>query len=138
MCCNSRPVFNGHPDGGTFGIGSFRTPLDFVFYFSIVNSVFAVLGFAGVINGQRELVTGFFVYNAVQMVRCPPQVNCAVPASPTRCSYVRAFPARMQYVVMFCCRRLSPLPTSWVRKHGILRTLALLSSASCCAAGREL
>jgi hypothetical protein len=36
-----------------------------------VNSVFAVLGFAGVINGQRELVTGFFVYNAVQMV-CPP------------------------------------------------------------------
>ena len=60
---------SGRADGGAFGIGSFRTPLDFVFYFSIVNSVFAVLGFAGVINGQRELVTGFFVYNAVQMVR---------------------------------------------------------------------
>ena len=66
--CNLTPS-SGRADGGTFGIGSFRTPLDFVFYFSIVNSVFAVLGFAGVINGQRELVTGFFVYNAVQMVR---------------------------------------------------------------------
>ena len=52
----------------SFGPGTFRTPLDFVFYLSIVNSVFAVLGFAGVLNGQRELVTGFFIYNAVQMV----------------------------------------------------------------------
>jgi len=41
------------------------------FYFAIVNSVFAVLGFAGVINGQRELVTSFFVYNAcVYPPRC--------------------------------------------------------------------
>lgn len=57
------------PADRNFGPGSFRTPLDFVFYLSIVNSIFAVLGFAGVLNGQRELVTGFFLYNAVQMVR---------------------------------------------------------------------
>lgn len=59
----------GFPADRNFGPGSFRTPLDFVFYLSIVNSIFAVLGFAGVLNGQRELVTGFFLYNAVQMVR---------------------------------------------------------------------
>ena len=45
-----------------------RTPMDFLFYLSIVSNVFSVLGLAGVMNQQRELVTGFFTYNAVQMV----------------------------------------------------------------------
>lgn len=42
--------------------------MDFLFYFAIVNNVFAVFGFAGVLNAQKELVTAFFSYNAVQMV----------------------------------------------------------------------
>ena len=34
----------------------------------IVNNVFAILGLAGVLNAQKELVTAFFAYNAVQTV----------------------------------------------------------------------
>lgn len=45
-----------------------RTPMDLVFYLSAANNVFAILGLAGVINAQRELVTAFFAYNTVQVV----------------------------------------------------------------------
>ena len=38
------------------------------YYISIVNNVFAVLGLAGILNAQRELIIGFFGYNAAQMV----------------------------------------------------------------------
>ncbi|KAF5837630.1 hypothetical protein DUNSADRAFT_4133 [Dunaliella salina] len=47
---------------------NFRSPMGFSFYLSILNNVFAVCGLAGVINAQRELIIGFFVYNAAQMV----------------------------------------------------------------------
>ena len=42
--------------------------MDFVFYVSIVSNVFSVLGLAGVLNQQKELVTAFFTYSTVQMV----------------------------------------------------------------------
>mmetsp|Transcript_4602 Transcript_4602/g.11428 ORF Transcript_4602/g.11428 Transcript_4602/m.11428 type:complete len:177 (+) Transcript_4602:198-728(+) len=45
-----------------------QTPMDFLFYLSIVNNVFSVFGLAGVLNAQRELVIAFFAYNAVIMV----------------------------------------------------------------------
>uniref|UniRef100_A0A061R0V3 Uncharacterized protein n=1 Tax=Tetraselmis sp. GSL018 TaxID=582737 RepID=A0A061R0V3_9CHLO len=45
-----------------------QTPLDFLFYLSIVNNIFSVFGLAGVLNAQKELVIGFFAYNAVIMV----------------------------------------------------------------------
>ena len=44
------------------------TPLDFLFYLSIVNNVFCLLGMAGVFNHQRLLVIAYFVYNAAQVV----------------------------------------------------------------------
>ncbi|KAK9824191.1 hypothetical protein WJX72_008436 [[Myrmecia] bisecta] len=47
---------------------NYHSPLDFLFYYSIANNVFSVFGFAGVLNAQKELVTGFFSYNAIQMV----------------------------------------------------------------------
>jgi hypothetical protein len=46
----------------------FETPMDFLFYLSIVSNTFSILGLAGVLNQQRDLVTAFFTYNAVQMV----------------------------------------------------------------------
>ena len=35
---------------------------------AIMNNVFAVFGLAGVINAQRELIIGFFGYNAAQVM----------------------------------------------------------------------
>lgn len=42
--------------------------MDFIFWLAIVNNIFSIFGFAGVLNHQKELVTGFFAYNAVQMI----------------------------------------------------------------------
>ena len=53
---------------GPLGGSLYETPMDLVFYLSIVNNVFAILGLAGVLNAQKELVTAFFAYNAVQTV----------------------------------------------------------------------
>ena len=36
---------------------SFKTPLDFLFWLACINNVFSVLGFAGVLHAQKELVT---------------------------------------------------------------------------------
>ena len=41
--------------------------MDGVFYLSVVNNVFSVIGFAGMLHGQKELVTAFFSYNIVQV-----------------------------------------------------------------------
>lgn len=45
-----------------------ETPMDFLFYLSIINNVFSVFGLAGVLNAQKDLVIAFFGYNAVIMV----------------------------------------------------------------------
>jgi hypothetical protein len=45
-----------------------QTPLDFLFYLSIINNIFSVFGLAGVLNAQRELVISFFAYNAIIMI----------------------------------------------------------------------
>lgn len=42
--------------------------MDFIFWLAIINNVFSIFGFTGVLNHQKELVTGFFAYNAVQMI----------------------------------------------------------------------
>ena len=42
--------------------------MDFLFWLAIVNNIFSIFGFTGVMNQQKELVTGFFAYNAVQMI----------------------------------------------------------------------
>ena len=47
---------------------NFRSPMDFLFWLAIVNNIFSIFGFTGVMNQQKELVTGFFAYNAVQMI----------------------------------------------------------------------
>lgn len=47
---------------------NFRTPLDFVFYLAVINNVFSIFGLAGVLHSQKELVTCFFAYNAVQVM----------------------------------------------------------------------
>lgn len=41
--------------------------MGFTFYMAIVNNMFAVFGLAGVVNAQRELILGFFGYNAAQV-----------------------------------------------------------------------
>ncbi|KAK9800810.1 hypothetical protein WJX73_009734 [Symbiochloris irregularis] len=46
----------------------FRTPMDFVFYIAVINNVFSIFGLAGVLHSQKELVTSFFAYNAVQVM----------------------------------------------------------------------
>jgi hypothetical protein len=46
----------------------FRTPLDYIFFASILSNVFSILGVAGVVHQLRELVLAFFTYNAIQMV----------------------------------------------------------------------
>lgn len=46
---------------------SFASPMDGVFYLSVVNNVFSVIGFAGMLHGQKELVTAFFSYNIIQV-----------------------------------------------------------------------
>lgn len=43
----------------------FRTPLDYVFYASILTNIFSILGVVGVLHQQRELVMAFFIYNTV-------------------------------------------------------------------------
>lgn len=60
----------GSPESAPAAIStlSFRSPLDYVFYLSIVNNIAAIFGFAGVLTTQRELVQAFFAWNAVQMV----------------------------------------------------------------------
>ncbi|DBA69105.1 TPA: hypothetical protein ACH3X2_013109 [Trebouxia sp. C0005] len=47
---------------------NFHSPMDFIFWLAIVNNIFSIFGFTGVLNQQKELVTGFFAYNAVQMI----------------------------------------------------------------------
>jgi hypothetical protein len=42
--------------------------MDFVFYYSIVSNAFSVLGVAGMLHQQRELVFAFFTYNLVAMI----------------------------------------------------------------------
>ena len=42
--------------------------MDFIFWLAIINNIFSIFGFTGVLNQQKELVTGFFAYNAVQMI----------------------------------------------------------------------
>mmetsp|Transcript_2326 Transcript_2326/g.8520 ORF Transcript_2326/g.8520 Transcript_2326/m.8520 type:complete len:190 (-) Transcript_2326:79-648(-) len=46
------------------------SPLAFLFFFSIINNVFAVLGIAGMFNAQKSLVVAYFCYNAVNLVSC--------------------------------------------------------------------
>jgi hypothetical protein len=48
----------------------FRTPLDYVFYTSILSNIFSLLGAAGVLHQQRELVMAFFTYNTVCYCIC--------------------------------------------------------------------
>lgn len=47
---------------------AYRTPMDYVFYLSILCNVFSVLGAAGILQQQKELVVAYFTYNAIQMV----------------------------------------------------------------------
>ncbi len=47
---------------------NFHSPMDFIFWLAIINNIFSIFGFTGVLNQQKELVTGFFAYNAVQMI----------------------------------------------------------------------
>lgn len=45
------------------------TPLDWLFYLSIFNNTFSLFFcLAGVLNSIREVIMGFFTFNAVQMV----------------------------------------------------------------------
>lgn len=44
----------------------FRTPLDYLFYFSLVSSASALFGLAGIFTAQPTLVTIFFAYNLIQ------------------------------------------------------------------------
>ena len=42
--------------------------MDFVYWLSIINNIFSAFGFFGVLHAQKELVTAFFMYNAVATV----------------------------------------------------------------------
>ena len=42
--------------------------MDYLFWVCICSNIASILGIAGVLNQQRELVTVFFAYSAVQMV----------------------------------------------------------------------
>ncbi|QDZ20693.1 hypothetical protein HOP50_04g32150 [Chloropicon primus] len=57
-------------DGGATGtvLTTTSTPMDIVFFLSLLNNTFAFFGLAGVINSQKEMVTAFFSYNIVQIV----------------------------------------------------------------------
>lgn len=46
----------------------YRSPMGFTFYLAIINNIFSICGLAGVLNAHRELVIGFFAFNAAQMV----------------------------------------------------------------------
>lgn len=65
-----RALWQGHVTGrcGAERNLLFRTPLDYVFYASLLSNVFSILGVAGVLNQQRELVMAFFTYNTIAMV----------------------------------------------------------------------
>eukprot|EP01024_Parvocaulis_polyphysoides_P053974 TRINITY_DN5420_c1_g1_i1.p4 TRINITY_DN5420_c1_g1~~TRINITY_DN5420_c1_g1_i1.p4 ORF type:complete len:193 (+),score=13.51 TRINITY_DN5420_c1_g1_i1:54-632(+) len=56
--------FNSYVERAAFR----STPLDFLFYISIINNVFSVFGLVGVLNQQGVMVMLFFAYNALQMV----------------------------------------------------------------------
>eukprot|EP01023_Acetabularia_acetabulum_P025744 TRINITY_DN24574_c0_g1_i1.p1 TRINITY_DN24574_c0_g1~~TRINITY_DN24574_c0_g1_i1.p1 ORF type:complete len:191 (+),score=15.90 TRINITY_DN24574_c0_g1_i1:86-658(+) len=56
--------FNSYVERAAFK----STPLDFLFYISIINNVFSVFGLVGVLNQQGVMVMLFFAYNALQMV----------------------------------------------------------------------
>jgi hypothetical protein len=43
--------------------------MGFIWWLAIINNIFSVCGLAGVLNAQRELVIGFFSYNAAQVRR---------------------------------------------------------------------
>lgn len=45
-----------------------NTPMDMIFYISIINNVFSIMGLAGMFAAQKMLVLAFFCYNAVNMV----------------------------------------------------------------------
>lgn len=47
---------------------NFKSPLDILFWFAVANNICSIFGLAGVLAAQRELVTIFFAYNAVQVV----------------------------------------------------------------------
>ncbi len=55
-------------DGQGTVLTTTSTPMDLIFFLSILNNIFAFFGLAGVINSQKELVTSFFAYNIVQIV----------------------------------------------------------------------
>jgi hypothetical protein len=40
-------------------------------WISIAGNIFSICGLAGVINAQRDLVTAYFAWSAVQMVPAP-------------------------------------------------------------------
>merc|ERR1712216_76325 len=61
-------VKGGSGGEGTTVLTTTSTPMDLVFFLSILNNIFAFFGLAGVINSQKELVTSFFAYNIVQIV----------------------------------------------------------------------
>jgi hypothetical protein len=61
LCC-----LTAHPVSAERAF-SFASPMDGVFYLSVVNNVFSVIGFAGMLHGQKELVTAFFSYNIIQV-----------------------------------------------------------------------
>lgn len=42
--------------------------MDFLFYLAVINNVFSIFGLAGVLHSQKELVTSFFAYNAIQVM----------------------------------------------------------------------
>ena len=61
-------VKGGSGGEGTTVLTTTSTPMDLVFFLSILNNIFAFFGLAGVINSQKEFVTYFFAYNIVQIV----------------------------------------------------------------------
>ena len=73
VCCSRQKEFfrikidKGAGDPATVLVTT-STPMDLVFFLSILNNIFAFFGLAGVINSQKELVTSFFAYNIVQIV----------------------------------------------------------------------
>ena len=51
-----KQFFEGKTDKGTTVLTTTSTPMDLVFFLSILNNIFAFFGLAGVINSQKELV----------------------------------------------------------------------------------
>ncbi len=63
--------------------------MDGVFYLSVVNNVFSVIGFAGMLHGQKELVTAFFSYNIIQVSQSPSIL--ALGVAPTSATVFMSF-----------------------------------------------